>query len=150
MIKEPDAALYWWNWCLWYFPNLKILWFFERMRAGTAQPGEEKAQGYLIRVWVNFWKEGTQRTETHSCHRGPWQNFWAQPGAQEAPYDHQAALLCCLGDGALAQRPVEAVESPPGDLQCGTLHPTLSEAVGSRDEPDRLQGPCQPCQAEIL
>ena len=74
---------------------------------------------------------------------------WAQPGTQEAPSEHQAALLCWAGGGALAQ----AAQRGCGVSSLGISRSRLDVALGSLLWVSLLgqgweqlasRGPCQP------
>ena len=71
----------------------------------------------------------------------------AQTGAEEVPSEHQAALLCCAGDRALAQAVQRLCSLFLEDLQklpgCGPGHPALGVPAGAGVGPDGRRGPCQ-------
>lgn len=72
-------------------------------KPGRAQPGV-KAQGDFTHVY-KYPKRGCKDYRARLCSVAPSGSIRTRSGPQQAPPDHQAALLCSVGDGAPAQRP---------------------------------------------
>lgn len=73
------------------------------VRAETAYPGEEKAQGDLL-MYLNTCRESAKETEPGPVSGAQWQDQGqgAQTEARKVSSEHQEALFCCEGDRALA------------------------------------------------
>lgn len=73
-------------------------------KAGTAQPGEDEAQGDLIHAHCHLKagrKDDSQALLSGARHQDKRQS--AQTGAQENPSEHQERLFPGVGDGAVGQ-----------------------------------------------
>lgn len=65
----------------------------------------EECSGRTLSTCISTWR-GVQRRQSQTLFSGAHcqeKRYWAQPGTQMVPSDHQAALLFCGGVGALAQ-----------------------------------------------
>lgn len=120
----------------------------EKKRLGGSHRCLQIPEGRVHRGWSQALLSSAQ---------GQAQRQWAQTGAQEAPSEHQEALLCCAGVGALAQVAhrgcgVSKEEISQSHLDTG-LGPLLRVALWGQGGSRWAQGglwpqPC--CEIEIF
>lgn len=103
-VDNPEGA--WGQGATTMMKGLEYFSFEERLRAGTALPREEEAQGrsYLyLSIPEGSMQRGQSQTFTGAQCRDKRQ--WSQTETQDVLFKHQEMLLYYAGDRALARKP---------------------------------------------
>lgn len=114
----------------------------EAERAGTVQPGEVSSMNTLyVYKYRHVW---SQTVLSGAQHQG--KRWWAQAATRKSPSERQEAVLCYVGDRALAQA-AQGLWCLLADLQKlpgpGPEPPALGVLAGGRVGPDGPRSHCQ-------